>query len=211
MFLNYQNVSNYVPNNMTCACQRGKSYTKLDPVTKGKPYEEYDVKGNLIGYSWYEGETVNLEFNIDGEVLVESDAIILSAKGEQPSEDIGQINQRAYNVAELKSWTCVSITENKRVWLEDSEFTYDESNTKSVYISASDYLKDKYISVTIFNFKMKPVYTVTFKGDPKIILSIDKDISSKLLKGIYYCSLDVFNDKIKLPIFGIKDCVLLVK
>lgn len=211
MFLNYHNISdNYKPNNLICTFPVGKSYTKLDPVQASKPYEEYDLKGNLIGYFWHYGETLNLEFNIDGEITVEDGALILTSKGAVPSPLEGELMQRAYNTADKKSWTCTDIVDNTFIWTEDAEFTYDESG-KSVYVTAADYMKDKQVGVTLYNFRMEPIHSETFEGNTKIIFPITTELSKKLVKGIYYCSLTVFNDSVNLPIFSSADCTLLVK
>lgn len=212
MFSNYQNiVPSYTPNNIVCSTIVGKSYTKLDPVKASKPYEEYNSKGELIGYSWRYGETLNLEFNIEGEITIESDAIILYVTGQTPDSIQSKIGQRAYNVADLKSWTCTSIKDGSYIWVEDKDFTYDENSTKSVYLIADDYLKDKTIEFTIYNFRMEPLYTNKTAGCSKVIFTIGKDLSTKLVKGIYYCSLVVFNDAMKQTIFDKQDCALLVK
>ena len=211
MFLNYHNISdNYKPNNLICTFPVGKSYTKLDPVQASKPYEEYDSKGNLIGYFWHYGEILNLEFNIDGEITVEDGSIILTSKGSVPSPLEGALMQRAYNTADKRSWTCTDIVDNTFVWTEDAEFTYDESG-KSVYVTAADYMKDKQVDVTLYNFRMEPIHSETFNGNTKIIFPITTELSKKLVKGIYYCSLTVFNDSVNLPIFSSSDCTLLVK
>lgn len=75
MFNNYENIdSKYTPNNSDyCKCN-------LKPARPNKPYEEYDISGNLIGYWWYYGNTVNLEFNIEGEVTYEGNDSYVSAK-----------------------------------------------------------------------------------------------------------------------------------
>ena len=128
-----------------------------------------------------------------------------------PSDTVGKINQRAYNTADKISWTCIAIDGDKRDWHKDDIFTYDESGSRSVYVSAEDYLLDKFVEITLYNFRMEPIHTETFKGNPKIIFNITKELSKKLVKGIYYCSLSVFNEDVSLPIFSSKDCTLLVK
>lgn len=211
MFLNYKDIANnYVPNNLVSSFPVGKSYTKLDPVQASKPYEEYNAKGELIGYFWRYGESLNLEFNIDGEITVEDDAIILTSSGEVPSNKTGKTDLRAYNIVDKKSWTCQGEVNNEFIWNEDEVFTYSEEG-KSVYITASDYLADKQIEVTLYNFRMEPIHNEVFKGQPKIIFPITTELSKKLLKGIYYCSLTVFNESVNLPIFSSTDCTLLVK
>ena len=211
MFLNYQNIAkNYTPNNLVCSFPVEKSYTKLDPKSVSKPFEEYDAHGQLIGYSWNQGETLNLEFNIDGEIGIEKNAVVMSNIGQTPSETSAFLNQRAYNVVDLRSWTCTNIQDGKFVWTEDKEFTYDDTGTP-VFITASKYLEDKQVSVTLYNFRREPIYTTTFPGNTRVVLAIDKDLSARMMKGIYYCSLTVFNDNINTPVFLPSDCVLLVR
>lgn len=214
MFSNYDNITpNYIPNNIKCSFPVVKSYTKLDPVQASKPYEEYNTKGELVGYFWRYGETLNLEFNIEGEITVESDAIIFACSGDEPTlETKGKLNQRAYNIADLRSWTCVNIVDELHyVWEEDQEFTYDESSDTKIYISAKDFLQDKNIKIALYNFRHELIHEEVVDGTPKVIFSIDTELSKQLKRGLYYCSLTVFNSCVTLPIFNSTDCTLLVK
>lgn len=214
MFLNYHNIAdNYTPNNLICSFPVGKSYTKLDPLKTSKPYEEYDFEGNLIGYFWHYGETLNLEFNIDGEITVESDSIIFSNKGECPNISTqGKVNQRAYNIVDFRSWTCTSVIDDTYyVWEEDAEFEYDESSSTSIYVPAQYYLEDKFVQITIYNFRLEPLYQESTKAGTSVVFEIDPELSRKMVKGIYYCSLLVYNDDTQKTIFSPKDCTLLVK
>ena len=216
MFLNYHNIAdNYTPNNLVKAFPVGKSYTKLDPVKASKPYEEYNSKGELIGYSWYYGETLNLEFNIDGEIVVESDALIYTAHNDAPSPSTeGHVGRRAYNIADMLSWTCTQYIpeDDLYVWEQDDDFEHDlDGATTNVYVSAKDYLSNKKLELKLLNFRFEPVFTQQFNGTNRLIFNINKELSDKLVKGVYYCSLTVINDIICTPIFGAKDCTLLVK
>lgn len=214
MFLNYNNIDeNYKPNNLTCSFPVGKSYTKLDPLEVSKPYEEYNTQGELIGYFWRYGETLNLEFNIDGEITVESDAIIFTNAGVFPDETtIGKVNQRAYNIIDLRSWTCTSvINDTTYIWEEDLEFEYDETSSKSIYVPAQYYLEDKFIELTIYNFRFEAIYKESIKAGTSVVFQIDSNLSKKLVKGIYYCSLVVYDNNTNKKIFSPDDCVLVVK
>ena len=63
MFKNYNAIPpNYVPNNV---CPPIRTST-IEPIT---PLEMYNAKGELIGYSWYYGNAVILNFLITGEVI----------------------------------------------------------------------------------------------------------------------------------------------
>lgn len=62
MFNNYQNIpKEYVPNNI-------KPPDYYHPAVKF-PLEEYDIRGNLIGFSWKYLDTIILEFITTGNVL----------------------------------------------------------------------------------------------------------------------------------------------
>lgn len=214
MFLNYHNIAdNYTPNNLVCSFPVGKSYTKLDPIEASKPYEEYNAKGELIGYFWHYGETINLEFNIDGEITVESDAIIFTNRGEAPVlTTIAKVNQRAYNVIDLRSWTCTGVVNDTYyVWEEDAEFEFDESSATSIYVPAQYYLEDKFVKFTLYNFRFEPIHEESTKAGTSVVFEIDPELSKKLVKGVYYCSLDVYNKETVKTIFCPHDCTLLVK
>ena len=214
MFLNYHNIdSNYRPNNLINAFPSKMNSSKLDPLDSSKPFEEYNTKGELTGYFWRYGETLNLEFNIDGEITIESNAMLLKSKGQEPTTvTMGKVGQRVYNIIDLRSWTCVAVTTtNKYIWEEDDEFTYPLNSDRSVYISVNDYLKDKKAEVTLYNFRMEPICKKIYDATPTIIFPIDKELSKALPKGIYYCSVTVFNNEVCYTIFDSTDCSLLVK
>lgn len=214
MFLNYQDIDkNYRPNNLINAFPQLMKNNKLNPLDESKPFEEYNTKGELTGYFWRQGETLNLEFNIDGEITLEADAVLLTGKGQSPTDQtLGNIGQRAYNILDLRSWTCVAVTTTGRyIWEEDAEFTYPTDAIRSVYISADDYLKDKSVEVTLYNFRLEPICCKTYDATPKIVFPIDTALSSRLSKGVYYCSVKVFNADVCFTVFDTTDCTLLVK
>ena len=212
MFLNYQNIANSYPNNLVNAFPSCDICSKLNPLEASKPYEEYNIKGDLIGYFWRYGETLNLEFNIDGELTIESDAILFKKSGQVPTvRTMAKIGQRAYNIIDLKSWTCTAIEAGNYIWEADTEFTYPVGADRKVYIPAESYLKDKHVEVTLYNFRMEPICKKLYDAAPTIIFGIDKELSKKLVRGIYYCSVTVFNDEVAYKIFDTTDGSLLVK
>lgn len=213
MFLNYQNIAkNYVPNNLINAFPSKMNSSKLDPLDASKPFEEYNAKGELTGYFWRQGETLNLEFNIDGEITLEADAILLTAHGQAPTtQTMGKVGQKAYNIVDLKSWRCAAVSAMQFIWQEDAEFTYPLNSDRSVYISAADYLKDKEVEVTLYNFRMEPICKKVFAASPTIVFAIDRELSAALPKGIYHCSVTVFNKDVCYTVFDANDCDLVVK
>ena len=107
MFSNYEDLSqDYVPNNLK-PIQPPKPFNcvQMQSCEPIKPYEEYNDKGELIGYWWYCGNTVTFEFNIVGEITIESDSIIYKLENEAPtSSTIGRVGQKAYNIVDKKLW-----------------------------------------------------------------------------------------------------------
>lgn len=213
MFTNYGTHNIVKPNNVSCRFPTDIHSSKLNPVAAGKPYEEYNTKNELIGYFWRQGETLNLEFLIDGEITIEHDAIVVDVRGSSPTVNtVGHIGQKFYNIAELTSWTCTSVVDNTRyVWTMDTEFTYPEGGLQHVYFSAKQYLEGRNAEITIYNFRMEPIYTAILPAQPVVILPIDKELSSKLVRGIYYCSLKITDSSTCFTIFDVNDCILNVK
>lgn len=127
----------------------------IDPFKRDKPFEDYNAHGELIGYWWYEGDLVSLEFNIEGEVIVA------------------------------------------------------DSNE---YVTAEDFVKGKTLTLKLLNFRREEIYSVDYEGNTTITFDINDEIAKMLKKGIYYCSLDLwdgvnFNRKIYSP----EDCTFTIK
>lgn len=213
MFTNYNNISpSYVPNNMHIINTDIQSYTKLNPIDISKPYELYNAKNELEGYFWYHGESIVLDFAIDGEITVETDALVFNSKGEYPSETTkGYVGQVAYNTADYKAWKCSTIVDKRYIWTQEGEIGYNSALSRSIYIDASDYLRDKNIELKIFDFRYNQIYSKIIAGTEKALFEIDKELSTKMIPGIYYCSLEVYNDRVNQKIFGTDNCKLLVK
>lgn len=214
MFDSYNNIpKNYTPDNLKYELYRQTKACKLMQLDKTKPYELYNAKGELEGYYFNYGETINLDFQIDGEITLESDCIILTKDGQEPNLSTeGFTSQRCYNISDLTSWTCIAVLpEGKYVWEKDAEFTYPESGEQSVYVSAEEYLKNKTAGFTLYNFRHEVIYNINLDASTNVVINIDAELSKKLVKGIYYCSLNIFDDKTNIVVFNDQDCKILVK
>lgn len=216
MFTNYQAelLKHYQPNNLVNSFPTPVSDSKLVSVPTNKPCEEYDLSGKHTGYSWRQGETVNLDFSIEGEIFVEPDAKVSFESGATPLGTTTSIaGKKYYNLADLRSW-CSYISDGKTIWVEDSEFTYPESgiDLRPMYMSAESYLKDKNVVVTLYNFRMEPIHTWNPEvNGSKIVCCIDRPLSEKLVKGIYYCNVVVENQLVRFTVFDSSDCFFVVK
>lgn len=203
MFTNYDENSTTCPRNTDRECHSNRV-----------PYAEYNANNELIGYYWYYGDTVDIQFDVTGEVTIESDAIVYTASGDMPQENtIGYINQKAYNIVDYISWTCVAIIEGKYIWEEDKIFEAPANDGRLLYISAKNFLKDMLYKICIYNGRYELLYIFDGSASTNISLHIDEDLSKELVKGIYYITLTVANKNSTnfIPLIKDKECILLVK
>lgn len=143
---------NTIPNNL---CNNNIANIKSCKL----PYEEYNDVGEFVGYSWSYEDTVTLEFDIAGELTVEGDAIIYTAKGSSPDiSTIGTINQKAYNTTDLISWTCTSVENNSYTWTQDESWETPAEGINT-YVTISEYLEGKYLYINIYNFRHEKEYS----------------------------------------------------
>lgn len=81
------------------------------------------------------------------------------------------------------------------------------------YITAEDFMQDKIVKVELFNFRRELIETKTFAGSTTIVFPIDEELSKRLVKGTYYCSLTVLGNltPVNKTLYYQDDCTLLVK
>ena len=213
MFMNYQNPSSQSPNNLYKAFPQVENVSKLYATEASKPYELLNFKGELEGYYWNYGDSINLEFNIDGEITVESNAIVLKHYGQDPNvmQTPGKVGQRCYNIMDLRSWSCRAIIKHEFIWEEDPEFTYMLGGDRNIYVSASDYIKDKLAIIKLYNFDFEEIYSEEIPANMQVRLVITPELSKTLYKGIYYCSLEIAGNDSHQTIFAAQDCKLIVR
>lgn len=82
MFDGYDSLAgNYAPSNLKPPIKPNKPCNnKLDPKHPNKPFEDYNAEGELIGYWWYYGNTLDLEFTIEQEVVFEGSDTYITAE-----------------------------------------------------------------------------------------------------------------------------------
>lgn len=184
------------------------------PVVPRSPFEEYNAEGQLVGYYWYYGDTVNLQFTIDGEISVLSNAIIFSVSGQQPTASTkAVIGQKAYNIVDLISWTCIAVNGTDAIWTEDATFTSSDIGTQNLYFNIESYLEGKIVTFRMYDFRKEEVYMTEVIGASTITITIDQELSNKLLRGNYSCSLVMYDEDLGtyLTILDSSNCKLLVK
>lgn len=190
MFDSYSNLSDiYVPNNSE---KKFYYYTVFnDNLIK----KEYNIKGEFIGYSWAYGDTLVIPYNLNKIIYVEDNAIVYQAEGEAPTtETVGIKSQKAYNVYDIKSWTCETLDQATYDWVEDKEFTYPTNGTKQIILVTEKDIHDKKIIFTIKNFRQELIYSHEYPATDMVSIDINEELSKKLLKGTYSCYIDMVRE-----------------
>ena len=187
MFTNYEDLSSvYVPNNEKAELENNKV------INLSLPKKEYDHSGKFVGYSWNYGETLTIPYSANKVIYVEEDALVYDISGVSPSiSTIGTFGQKAYNTADRKSWVCKTLDSSKYIWEEQDEFTYPENGKKPISIKFIQDVSDKFIEFSINNFRRENIYSITIPCAQEVPLIIDRDLSNKLIDGIYYCTLAI--------------------
>jgi len=202
MFDSYNNLrEHYIPSNVDVSLPiQRKTYES------GFPHVELDRWGNPNGYSWQYGETGEIEFPLNKVVYVEENAIVYTERGEHPTTATeGTYGQRAYNTVDLKTWVCKTLDKNIYVWEEMVGFSYPKNGVKEIHLGALNHPVTAVIQ--IYNFREELIYSKSMETADKAILIIDEELSKKLLKGTYSCSVTVIDNSIK----KITECKLVVK
>ena len=145
MFDNYNNTNlntSFTPNPYTPQYPPVKTANQIVQNNPNKPYEVTDGRGNLTGYFWYYGNSVDLVWDIVGEA------------------------------------------------------TTQISNT---YLNVADVIKYQIITATIYDWKYQIVEAIKLipqcddKGNVTVTLPINKELSQKMVKGVYTISLVASN------------------
>ena len=183
MFENYNDLI-IQKNKTNCCCN--KSFNS--------PYEDYDEKGNLIGYKWSYGSTIDLDFNLSGQISFPSGSIIYKESGQAPTnQTAAEINSLAYNIIDLKKWKLQAIVNGEYIWQEESIYNTPNEGDLNCYITINDYLVDKKILFKLYNNNFCIVDEKTYEAAQTITYVIDNELASKLVKGVYYFSLDCYD------------------
>lgn len=172
------------------------------------PYEEYAVDGEVIGYYWYAGDTVEIKIEFDGEVTIENDSLLYIDKDSGPTSTTyaAHIGQLAYNITDKRKWKCIFIDNGTYQW-EEIDYDLPENANKdsyrTCYITATNFLADKVIKVQLWDNlhqtirdadgNMLPHTEQVFDSGENVRFVVDSELSQRLLPDIYYLSVQAFN------------------
>ena len=187
MFTGYDTLqSNYIPNNLPNCPSKS---SKLDPIYPNKPYVDYDAFGNVQGYWWYYGDTVNLEFNISGEAVYEGIPEII----DEP-EIIGETNTSPNAIGNY-----INVSD----FLSDKEILIQLYNFRQ-----EELVIDKKIIQKTFGIEQ---LIQNSDGSVSLVFEIDDQLSKDLVRGIYFISLKVIAKGLQDTLFQQSDAILTVK
>ncbi|MBO7211316.1 MAG: hypothetical protein J6V44_09990 [Methanobrevibacter sp.] len=191
MFTNYENLdSSYVPNNIN------KKIEKQLMLDDEIPKVKYDKFKQIVGYSWSYGDTFSIKYTVARSVYVEENAIIYYNDEHPGSSTVGIYGQKAYNLKTRQSWVCMSLDSSSYNWVELIPFTFPANGTNKVYVEPDFDYSDMTAKVIIENFRHEEIYSTSgsvSKG--YMTIDIDKELSEKLIQGIYYCYIILSNSE----------------
>lgn len=203
MFINYESInSNLIPQNRAA----------INPFLN-------QVDADTPEYFWYYGDTVDLTFDLVGEVIIESTSRIITGVGVTPTllpQDIVGVT-KVYNITDEKLWLLESVQINEEsgastpTW---NEIEYEFPTTGDIcYINSSRYLRNKIIKIELFDSNHQEIvikdinkWTSTTTEKPfarefhieddiqSITYSIDGTLSKLLNRGTYYLEMKLFDE-----------------
>ncbi len=191
MFDNYDNLHpDYIPDNTTSGPSNDRKY-----LDEKLPKKAFNIKGTFIGYKWTYGDTFELVFNVNQTIKVYSNSIIYRESGKHPTTGTkGETGQQAYNLVDVKSWTCVGISSGLYIWVEDDCVSYpSDGDTEIVFIPNESENIEVSMKVEIYNFRWEPFDTYSKSGAMTVSVTMDKDTSLKYKPGVYYCLVKVLS------------------
>lgn len=206
LFDNYQNINpNYVPNNIVPPPNPCKP--KLEPCKPIKPYEEYNAEGELVGYYWHYGDTINLEFNVSGEVTIINGESFISAVDFLSNKYAvmtvydfrGQVvaTQKLYTSTKFERGSVIKagsvinqVVIGEDYVVEDGSWTV---NQQSILKIGSTLAKGTTINNREIEENTVTETELILYPGTKILFEIDKELSNKLVKGVYTCTLIIYD------------------
>ena len=154
---------NYVPTNTPSCPSKNKVY---DPLRPKKPYEEYNAKGELIGYWWNYGDTVNLEFKLSGQITdfeepghnISIDDFLLLTKNVMATMNIYNFRHEVIAVKTVETTKTIIEDEEEKTELLPIIFPIDN-------ILSREMVRGTYTIDLVLSCETYPDFTVVITGD----------------------------------------------
>lgn len=160
----------------------------LKPFKPKKPFEDYNAEGELVGYWWGYGDTIDLEFCLSGYVLDDIENTYMTVREFVKDKNI---NFTLYNFRHEEI-----ITKTYK-GADYQEPTYSEVDwvtplTKGVfYIYTPVEPSGGTYTQVILPEQYQEDTTYYIQDDVKVVFSIDAELALKLVRGVYFCSLTI--------------------
>ena len=190
MFTSYDNLpENYIPDNSSPMRQPSEDIldTKL-------PRRLFDLKDRFIGYEFNYGDTFVLPLTVNYIIKIDEDSLVYNVSGGRPTAGtIGTfLGQKAYNTVDAKSWTYVGATTDSYVWVEDEFVMYQVDGDRTIQLDRD--MKNKSIKVDIYDFRWNHIHTFENSNSANIECEFTKELSDKIARGIYYCTIRIVTE-----------------
>lgn len=191
MFTTYDNQPDfYIPDNMHL-----KPLPPINLEVDNESLHGICRDGRFYGYWWKYGDSIKIPISANLTISVDSHSFIYDVPGECPSMyQPGFVGQKAYNIVDVQSWTMIRYVPETGMylWAKDEKLTYPSNGELSLEIMPN--MKGKKIVAQIVNFRKEEIFKFEFCDMNKCFIELDKEKSSKLLRGNYYLIINYETD-----------------
>lgn len=122
------------------------------------------------------------------------DDIVYRLPDEAPTTTtIADVGDKAYNLWDMKSWTCTNVTTSGTylyTWVQDTEFTAREHGD-TLEPMLDHYYEDKLYNLTIMNHLYEPIHKGQYQAASPFKLPINQEMLKIMKKGIYRYQIDL--------------------
>lgn len=203
IFDNYENISSqYIPSNMNKKHKVPTNNPFLEHIGPKRPYEIINAEGELVGYWWAYGDTVDLDFELTGIVTIDGSDKYIDV--EQFIKD-KQIKIEIFDFRHENIHTVI-YEGNNFIAQSYKPVTVDSRTIGYYYV----YENDKYEIVKLPDSYQQGI-TYYEKEPIHVILPINLTLSQEMVKGTYYCSLSIISKTLSATIFFEDSCTLEVR
>lgn len=159
-----------------------RNYTS---ITDTLPNKIYNIKHNFVGYSWHTDDVFDWKITVNKKIKVSKDSYIYTQPDEMPDTATeGYLGQKAYNVVDIKSWTCVGLIEDFYVWVADKTFIYPIVGDVEIELTPS--MINKTFSISFYDYKWNIIRTIEDINSNTFTCKIGTDVKELNKTGIYY-------------------------
>ena len=159
----------------------------LKPFIPKKPYEEYNAEGQLIGYWWGYGDTIDLEFCLSGYVIDDEMNTYMTVRDFVKDK---HINFSLYNFRHEELLTKVYEGSDYQIPTYSEVYNITPITEGVFYVYTPSEVGGTYTRVILpQDYQVDTRYYI--QDDVKVVFGIDSELAKTLVRGTYYCSLTI--------------------